>query len=265
MIQYCVFPEGKRRIVTFSFDDGQKGDKRLAEIFRKYGVKGTFHLNSSMYKNMTDEELKERASWYEGQEIACHTYSHLSPTVTSPTALATEVLKDREILERMAGYPVVGMSYPYGQYSEEVIRVMEDCGIVYSRTTGSNPGQRFILPNRFMTWHPSCKHVSAEETIEEFLSKNDPVRSPLLYIWGHSFEFKTEEDWARIEGIVASVSGREDTWYATNIEIYRYMQAVKGLVVSLDEKIIQNPSATDVYIEVDRKEVCIPAGKTVRL
>jgi len=262
MIQYSVFPEGKRRIVTFSFDDGQNGDRRLADIFRKYGVKGTFHLNGSMYKNMSDEELKARAAWYDGMEISCHTYSHLSPLVTSKTALVTEIMKDREILERMAGYPVVGMSYPYGFYSDEIVRIAEDCGIVYSRTTKDNG---FGLPVNFMTWHPSCKHTTAETAIETFFQRNDSVRSPLLYIWGHSFEFKTEEDWARIESIVASVAGRDDTWYATNIEIYRYTEAVKRLVISTDEKTFYNPSAIDVYIEVDRKEVKIPAGQTVRL
>lgn len=37
---------GKKKAVTFSFDDGVTQDIRLIEIFNKYGLKGTFNLNS---------------------------------------------------------------------------------------------------------------------------------------------------------------------------------------------------------------------------
>lgn len=37
MIQYHVFPGGKKRIVTFSYDDGNPRDERLVEMFNKYG------------------------------------------------------------------------------------------------------------------------------------------------------------------------------------------------------------------------------------
>ena len=34
------------KILTFSYDDGVRQDIRLCEIFRKYGLKDTFNLNS---------------------------------------------------------------------------------------------------------------------------------------------------------------------------------------------------------------------------
>ena len=37
---------GKNKALTFSFDDGVRQDIRLIEIFNKYGLKGTFNLNS---------------------------------------------------------------------------------------------------------------------------------------------------------------------------------------------------------------------------
>ena len=45
----------------------------------------------------------------------------------------------------------------------------------------------------------------------------------MMYVWGHSFEFRTEEDWALMEQFCQLAGGREDTWYATNIEIVDYM------------------------------------------
>ena len=59
MIQYHVFPGGKKRIVTFSYDDGHKNDERLIGLFNKYGVKGTFHLNGINYVGATEERKAE--------------------------------------------------------------------------------------------------------------------------------------------------------------------------------------------------------------
>ena len=39
---------GKKKAVTFSFDDGDTQDQRLIEIFDKYGLKCTFNLNSEL-------------------------------------------------------------------------------------------------------------------------------------------------------------------------------------------------------------------------
>lgn len=264
MIQFNVFPGGKRRIVTFSFDDGQPNDKRLAELFRKYGVKGTFHLNGRMYRNMTSEELAQRAAWYEGHEISSHMFDHPNPPIMTSVATVNQIMKDRAMLEKIAGYPVYGMSYPYGLYTGETMQVMRDCGIVYSRTTQAYKN-RFPLPTDFLTWHPSCKFDEAEPVIADFLSRNDSMRHPLLYIWGHSYELRTEADWERMEALVASVAGRDDTWYATNMEIYRYVMACRSLIYTVDEKTFYNPTDRDVWLEVDKKVVVVPAGSTVNI
>ncbi len=38
-----------RKIFTISYDDGSKGDLRLIELMKKYGIRGTFNLNSGSY------------------------------------------------------------------------------------------------------------------------------------------------------------------------------------------------------------------------
>lgn len=43
-----VYPEGKNKALTFSYDDGQIHDRKLVEILNRHGMKGTFHLNSGM-------------------------------------------------------------------------------------------------------------------------------------------------------------------------------------------------------------------------
>ena len=46
MAIYPTFPDGKRKAFTVSYDDGWPQDRRLIGLMNKYGIKGTFNLNS---------------------------------------------------------------------------------------------------------------------------------------------------------------------------------------------------------------------------
>ena len=50
MISRC-FPYGKLKALTMSYDDGRHCDKKLIDIFNRYNIKGTFHLNSGTIDN----------------------------------------------------------------------------------------------------------------------------------------------------------------------------------------------------------------------
>lgn len=265
MIQRNVFKDGKKHILTFSYDDGNENDERLIKLFNKYGVKGTFHINGWRYANADRKVIERARKLYKGHEISCHTYSHGSMTMLTNTALVNEVMNDRKSLERLSGYTVNGMSYPSGDYDERVKSIISGCDIVYSRTTKST--NEFALPSDFLSWHPTCHHRDAANISEKFLKEIDSQWTrPLLYIWGHSSEFETEEEWEKMERLVSSLSGNSKIWYATNMEIYEYVKASENLKISVDEKIIYNPSGIDVYIEKDKSEIIkIGARQTVHI
>jgi len=265
MIEYNVYPGETRRIVTFSYDDGSENDPRLVALMNQYGVKGSFHLNGWRYIGMTPEQRAELREVYRGHEISCHTVHHGRPSQMPTPTLVTEVMSDRRILEKIAEYPVTGMSYPYGDYTADTVAAMRACGIVYSRTTVDQPN--FSLPDDFMQWHPTCHHRNALPNIERFFANfTSPWGHPLLNIWGHSHELRTEEDWAYMESVIAKVANNSNIWYATYMDIYNYVTAQRSLVISVDEDVFYNPTATDVWVIKDRKTVIrIPAGQTVRL
>ena len=90
----------------------------------------------------------------------------------------------------------------------------------------------------------------------------------LLYIWGHAYELDKgleNNSWEMIEHFCEVAGGHSDVWYATNIEIYDYITAMHSLRFSADRTIVKNPTDIDVFIEVDREPVVIPAGQTVKL
>jgi peptidoglycan/xylan/chitin deacetylase (PgdA/CDA1 family) len=50
---------GKKKAVTFSYDDGTVQDGRLIDLFQKYGIKGTFNLCSDGVRVQGDFHFKD--------------------------------------------------------------------------------------------------------------------------------------------------------------------------------------------------------------
>ena len=46
-----LYPEGKTKAFNVTYDDGVLQDKEFVQILNKYGIKGTFNLNSELMKN----------------------------------------------------------------------------------------------------------------------------------------------------------------------------------------------------------------------
>ena len=216
MIQFNIFPGGKKRVVTFSYDDGRPNDARLALLFNKYGVKGTFHLNDDSETIKDKEKAREI---YSGHEISCHTCRHGWLDNMPKSSLINEIFENRRVLEEIAGYPVVGMSYPSGAFSPEAEDALAACGIVYSRTVVST--HNFSFPKNFLEWHPTCHHRDAMPLCERFMANLDSQWwGPLFYIWGHSYEFDIyPERWQIFEEFCKMMSGRSDVFYGTNLEV----------------------------------------------
>lgn len=253
-----VYPKGLRKALTFSYDDGEIFDRKLAKLLRDYGMKGTFHLNSGNLEpgergsyHVGTGELKEV---YAGHEIACHGVEHRNPTLLTKQQLVLEIQEDRKALEQLTGELVQGMSYAFGSYDDGVISVAKELGIKYSRTVNSTRG--FFPPADFMQWHPTCHHSDhLLELGEDFLKAADFYELPLMYVWGHSFEFGRSGDWSVIEAFAEKMAEKDDIWYATNMEICTYINAVRQQEFSADGHIMYNPTAVSVWVST--KEGCL--------
>lgn len=260
-----VYPQGLRKALTFSYDDGQDFDKRLAELLRSHGMKGTFHLNSGnlgLHRNgetyVSADELKEV---YAGHEIACHGLQHRNPPTLTRQQMVLEIQEDRKNLERLTGGLVQGMSYAFGNYDQEIIEIARSLGIKYSRTVNDTKG--FFPPADFLQWHPTCHHDNhLLELGDRFLDVPGFYELPVMYVWGHSFEFGHSGDWSTIEAFVEKMADKADIWYATNMEIYTYIQAVRSQQFSADGMTMYNPTATAVWVNTAGGFISVGPGET---
>lgn len=264
---YMRYPDFLTKAVTLSFDDGRNFDRKMVEILNKYGIKCTFNLNSARLDSsdnyVTSSEVQQL---YLGHEIASHTSSHPHLHNLDNAGIAYEIISDRKALEALVCAPVRGFAYPYGlTETEGMIDCIRSCGIKYARTTVATHG--FELPRDLLRLKPTCHQADSKlyELAERFFEPEDTahpwrIKPRLFYIWGHSYEY--ENAWDKLEQMCKAISGREDVWYATNIEIIDYITAFDCLERSVDGKYIHNPTDKTLYAHINGKNVVIESGKS---
>ena len=275
---FMRFPEGRAKALTFSYDDGVEQDIRLVDILNRHGIKGTFNLNSGIYapegkvypegqvhRRMTEQAITELFA-NGPHEVAVHAYTHpWLETLPSPT-VGYEILKDRETLERQFGKIIRGMAYPYGTTSDEVVKVLEQCGIAYARTTKAT--LKFDIPTDWLRMPATCHHNDPRlmDLAEKFVTKDVKNHPQLFYLWGHSYEFEGNDNWNVIEDFTDYMGDREDEiWYATNIEIYDYIRDYNRLDWSVDGTMVENPTARTIWFKLNGTDYSIAPGAQLRV
>lgn len=225
----------KFKAVTFSYDDGVTQDKRLIELFDKYGLRATFNLNSALLGNPGElvrdevrishtknnpEDIKEI---YKNHEVAVHTLHHPRLPTLSDEEVIREVEEDRIRLSELVGYEVVGMAYPCGGVNNDdrVAEVIKNnTGVKYSRTITSS--HSFDLQENLYRFNPTVYHHAefdlAFDMAKEFIAME--CDSPkIFYIWGHAYEFDIQNTWDKMEELCKLLSGHDDIFYGTNKEV----------------------------------------------
>lgn len=236
-------------MLTMSYDDGREEDRRLVALFNEYGIKGTFHLNAGLH-NPGRIPMNEYKDLYKGHEVSCHTYHHPTIARCPMEQVVWQVLEDRKCLEEVMGYPVRGLSYPNGSWNEDIVKMLPNVGIRYSRTVTSTGG--FGMPADFLKWDATCHHNhNLVEKGKEFAALNKTQYLYMMYVWGHSYEFTNDNNWDVMEEFCKMIGHRDDIWYATNIEIVDYMEAVSRMQYSAVGDAVYNPSVQSVWVQVE--------------
>lgn len=226
------------KFLTFSFDDGTVEDRRLIALFDRYGLQGTFNLNSGKFgvrREIVHEgipvhhyviEQEEVKTLYQNHEVAAHTVHHPNLVKISREEVIHEVADDCRALEELTGQRILGMAYPGAglYYTQEVADIIrENTQIRYAR--GCKNHHTFKLPENLMLWEPTC-HQNDPQLLElgkAFVQADASEEDLLFYVWGHSFEFEKFKSWDLFERFCEIVAGKPDIEYVTNGEVARYL------------------------------------------
>ena len=277
--RFLRFPDGKPKAVTLSYDDGCKDDVRFSDVITRYGLKCTFNINGNKQGSnaMTAEQLHE---YYldKGHEVALHGDFHRAEGALRPIEAVREVLDNRIYLENKLGMIIRGMAYPdsgitkmHGEITyEQVKEILTQLDVAYCRTLGGD-NEKFMLPTDWHAWMPTAHHINPNilRFIDNFNSLDpDGARGAnrfprLFYLWGHSFEFERNNNWELLDTICEKLAGRDDVWYATNMEIYEYVSAYRSLIYSADAKIVHNPTNVKIWFDADGVTYTVSPNETI--
>jgi peptidoglycan/xylan/chitin deacetylase (PgdA/CDA1 family) len=139
--------------VSLTFDSGTAAQLVQARTMAKYGLQGTFFINSGFVGAagyMSRADLQELVK--EGQEIGGHTVTLADLASVSPQEAQRQVCDDRVNLTDW-GFKVTSFSYPFGVVNEAAEKIVKGCGYNSARSTATLAGQF------------GCKGCAAAETV----------------------------------------------------------------------------------------------------
>ena len=273
------YPSGLAKALTFSYDDGVEQDIELVRIFNEHGMKCTFNLNSGEYtpeghvwpqghihRRMTQKQTIDL--FKDGpHEVAVHCATHQLLSEAPSAMIVNEVMEDRKNLERDFGGIIRSMAYPFGPCNQTAVDALRSCGILFARTVTSS--RKFDIPEDWLRLPATCHHDDPRlmAMADRFLKKKEPdiYGCLLFYVWGHSYEFERDDNWYIIHDFCKKMEGKDDIWYATNGEIFQYIEAWKKMICSADGKTIHNPTVFTLWFSNNHTIRSIAPGETMEI
>ena len=249
-----VYPDGNHKALIMSYDDGLDDDIVLAQLFDRYGIIGTFHLNSGL--------LDTRAIWYQGKpnefvgtylskdtlvhvfknhEIAVHGTYHKALVGLSDEEILEEINVDIENLSILSDRKISSMAYAFGSTNDHVAEVIGTTPLTNARTV--KPSYNFELPKDYYLWNPTCHDSEALEYLEAYISLDSPSLS-LFYVWGHSWELRDTLRNQNILKFCKKIGDRDDIWYTGAGDFADYHASLKVLEIGPQQ--IVNPEGNGI-------------------
>ena len=249
-----VYPDGNHKALIMSYDDGLDDDIVLAQLFDRYGIIGTFHLNSGL--------LDTRAIWYQGKpnefvgtylskdtlvhvfknhEIAVHGTYHKALVGLSDEEILEEINVDIENLSILSDRKISSMAYAFGSTNDHVAEVIGTTPLTNARTV--KPSYNFELPKDYYLWNPTCHDSEALDYQEAYISLDSPSLS-LFYVWGHSWELRDTLRNQNILKFCKEIGDRDDIWYIGAGDFADYHASLKVLEIGPQQ--IVNPEGNGI-------------------
>ncbi|MGC4047963.1 MAG: polysaccharide deacetylase family protein [Armatimonas sp.] len=113
--------------IALTFDDGPHGEKtsQLLDLLKQLHCPSTFFLVGSQARR--HPELVQRIA-VEGHEIGNHTFNHYRLNRIPTEEIANELNRTRDLLKAIVGAPSRLFRPPGGEYSPEILKIVERNG-----------------------------------------------------------------------------------------------------------------------------------------
>ena len=208
----------------FSIDDGTIYDKKVIEIFNRYGIKGTFNLNSGLdgfvwYLNGRPIErlyLKENPSLYDSHEVASHSLTHPHMTMCPGEIIVKEVGEDIVNLETIFNREVYTFAFPFEDSDErcvDIIKHLHNIKVIRH----SEIDQSFKFPEDLL--HIKITSLDVNEAlwlVDQFIEDDE---AELFTFVSHAYDFEVNETYDKLEELCQKLKANKNIKVITMSEL----------------------------------------------
>ena len=208
---------------VFSIDDGTIYDETTIEIFNRYGIKGTFNLNSGLQDfvwylgdlPIRRLPLYEYRSLYDGHEVASHTLTHPYLDQCPDDVVVREVSEDINNLEAIFEHEVKSFATPFETCGDREVWLISN----YTKVTNirlSEIDESFKKPSDPYHIKVTALDINrALELIQDFI--NDDNAELFVYA-GHSYDFYVENTFYLLEELIKTLVNNKDSIKVTTMQ-----------------------------------------------
>lgn len=260
-----LYPNGKAKAFNITYDDGVLQDVRFVALMNKFGLRGTFNLNSQLMEEefawthpngMTVKRLPTNvvAELYQNHEVASHTLTHPYLSQLTEPEILHQMARDKENLERITGKPVLGFAGPFHHWNSMIADCAKKCGFEYAR----NAEERYCYApaEEYYYWSAGTYHVMPgfRDFVEGFFHTDEELA--LCQIVGHTYDLDAENMWEYMQSLLKRVAEDESIASMTNLELVQYLKAMR--LATITDYEIQNHSRIPLWFEKDGQVICVP-------
>ncbi|HTL48439.1 MAG TPA: polysaccharide deacetylase family protein [Verrucomicrobiae bacterium] len=170
-LDYFFGSGGKvERPIVITFDDGYRDNCTDAwPIMKEFGMTGTIFCVSGKIggdKYLDRQQIREMAA--AGFQFGSHTVTHPRLHQTPKEQKKEELSASKEALQAILGKKVDYFCYPYGQYDQDCLELLKECGYrgACSNAPGANEPGRIANPYLLKR-----TEIGGFDTLEDFKMK----------------------------------------------------------------------------------------------
>lgn len=122
---YCVQCEEPKIAISFDAAWGNEDTAQILEILAKHNVKATFFMTGGWVESYPEDV---KAIYAAGHDLGNHSENHLNMSELSKEEITSEVMNVHDKVKELTGYEMFLFRPPYGDYDNDVITTVSDCG-----------------------------------------------------------------------------------------------------------------------------------------
>lgn len=163
-----------------------------------------------------------------------------------------------QIEEVFGKQPKLGFVWPFGmQKNAALFEILKKEGFYGLRTGGSTlDTTAFRIPEDRTAWSFNAIHSQLLSVSKLYEAYPDDGELKTFIFGVHSIDYERSDKWCDLEEFAKTFGNRPETyWYATNVEIFDYEDAINALVIT--DTSVENPSDITLYITVDGERIVL--------